>query len=196
MNSEILGIKLIFSHSRSTVDFLDLTIFKHDHRIAFRTFQKPLNIYQYLPPVSCHPPACIAGFIKGELIRFVRTNTLLEDRQYFCFRFRERLLARGYSKRFLDRIFASISIFYRPLVKTLRENCSLIALTIPWFPNEITQKLKKLICFLNTTFSLYNIDFKFILSFSRNPNLLQLCSRSNISADQVLLLEGQGRVAD
>lgn len=194
MNSEIPGIKLTFTRSISTVDFLDLTIFKNNHLIAFRTFQKPLNIYQYLPPTTFHSPACIAGFIKGELIRFIRTNTLLVDRQYFSFRFRERLLARGYSKRYLEKIFNSVSIFLRPLVKRVRADQSLTPLIIPWFPNDITRKLQKFIHLLNLKFSIFSSDFKFVLAFSRNPSLLQLCSRSRISRDQATLLEDPGRV--
>ena len=189
MNRFIEGIKLTFNHSVSSVDFLDLTIFKFEHKIAFRTFQKPLNIYQYLPPVSCHPPACISGFIKGELVRFVRTNTHLDDRRRLCLLFRSRLLARGYSKSYLDRIFRSISLANRFLAKPPSVNQFLIPLVIPWFPNDITFSLRKLIRFLNSHFSESDSGFKFILAFKRNPSLLQLSTRSNISPEQEALLD-------
>ena len=39
------------------VDFLDLTLRIEDGRIVSKTFQKPLNLYLYLPPSSSHPLA-------------------------------------------------------------------------------------------------------------------------------------------
>lgn len=49
--------------STTAVAFLDLTVYKHENKIAFRTFQKELNVYQYLPRQSQHNPACIRGYI-------------------------------------------------------------------------------------------------------------------------------------
>ncbi|KAI9216254.1 hypothetical protein BC828DRAFT_334279, partial [Blastocladiella britannica] len=58
-----------------------------------------LNTYQYIPPFSNHPPAVFKGFIKGELIRYIRTNTCRQDFDTIKSRFMDRLTARGYSKR-------------------------------------------------------------------------------------------------
>ena len=54
---------LRFTHivSKSSVNFLDLTIYKgpdfhHTHRLDLKTFQKPQNLYQYLDFTSAQPP--------------------------------------------------------------------------------------------------------------------------------------------
>jgi hypothetical protein len=74
-------IKATFASSFSSVVFLDdLEIFKLDNSLAVRTYQKSLNLYQYLPCLSNHPEHTLTGWIKAELLRYVRTNTRLEER--------------------------------------------------------------------------------------------------------------------
>ena len=193
MNCFIEDIDLTFTFSTLKVDFLDLSVFKHNDSICFNTFQKPMNIYQFLPPFSFHSPACISGYIKGEITRFIRTNTLLNDRRFFIDRFRERLLARGFSKNYLFKIFSSISIHNRSLDKKInRTSKNLIPLVVPFYPNEITKQLRILVRDLNTKFTFCDENLEFILSFRRNRNLFQLCSRSGISPDQEQVLRDKG----
>jgi hypothetical protein len=47
--------------------FLDLNINIQGSAIRFSTYQKPLNLYLYIPPSSAHPTSCLKGLIKGEL---------------------------------------------------------------------------------------------------------------------------------
>jgi len=190
MNNAIPGITLNFTYCRTSVDFLDLTIFKHDGLICFHTFQKALNIYQYLPPTSFHPPACLAGFIKGELIRFMRCNTLLKHRRLLFLLFFRRLVVRGYSSRFLNRIFSKVSIFSRGPNQVKPSQPTLIPLVIPWTRSPAIKLLKDLMIQLNKHM-VQSEDVKFLIAFKRNPNLLQLCSRSNISFEQERILSGQ-----
>jgi hypothetical protein len=184
MNAFIPDIHLSFHFSTVSVNFLDLKVFKYDHKVCFKTFQKAFNIYQYLPPFSLHPPACISGFIKGELIRFVRSNTLLSDRFILFQLFRKRLLARGYSQAFLSKIFASVDISTRRPVSLAQRSRLIIPLVVPFYPNLITQRCKYLALFLNEHFMDPSSGYRFLVSFKRCPNLLQLCHRSNISREQ------------
>ena len=193
MNQFIPGIQLNFEFSVSKVNFLDLTVLKQDNRIFFRTFQKQHNLYQYLPPNSLHSPACISGFIKGECIRFIRCNTDILDRKFFCLRFRERLLARGYSKRYLDRIFSQISFSFRSLPNpSLSQNLKLIPLIVPFSNSVAIKALKRLIYILNHLPFYSDQKIRFILAFKRNPNVLSLCSRSNITRRQERYLQDLG----
>jgi hypothetical protein len=192
MNAFIPDIHLTFSYSKHSVNFLDLSIFSSHNQLMFRTFQKSFNIYQYLPPFTLHSPSCISGFIKGELIRFVRSNTLLADRLIFATLFRKRLLARGYSQSYLARIFSSISFSTRrPVSRSSTDK--IIPLVIPFYRNLITVNCRKLIRFLNEHFLEADSGYKFLLAFKRNPNLFQLCSRSNISKEQEEFLQERSR---
>ena len=77
------NLRFTHQHSTSTIDFLDLTIYKgtgfhFTNILDTKTFQKPLNLYQYLHFSSYHPRTIFKAFIKGECIRYVRTNTAQE----------------------------------------------------------------------------------------------------------------------
>jgi hypothetical protein len=54
--------------------FLDLNIAIQNYSITFSTFQKPLNLYLYLPPLSAHPRSCLKGLVQGELNRYWTQN--------------------------------------------------------------------------------------------------------------------------
>jgi hypothetical protein len=85
-------------------NFLDLTINLVQDSLTFSTFQKPLNLYLYIPPLSAHPSTCLKGLIKGELYRYWTQN---ETRNFenLTMKFIERLHARGHTIDNLAPIF-------------------------------------------------------------------------------------------
>jgi len=84
--------------------FLDLNIDINGSSITFSTFQKPLNLYLYLPPLSAHPPGCLKGLIIGELKRYWLQNTT-ENFEDLVSKFLKRLVARGHPIEKLSPIF-------------------------------------------------------------------------------------------
>jgi len=84
--------------------FLDLNITIENSSLTFSTFQKPLNLYLYLPPLSAHPLNCLKGLIKGEMQRFWQQNTTTGFQELIV-KFIERLHARGHSIQNLACIF-------------------------------------------------------------------------------------------
>ena len=76
-------IHFTHQHSPSSIDFIDMTIYKghyFDYTNAFdtKTIQKPMNLYQYLHFHFDHQPSIFKAIIKGECIRYARTNTMPE----------------------------------------------------------------------------------------------------------------------
>ena len=63
----------------TSLEFLDLTISIQDEEIHFKTFQKLLNLYLYIPPISAHSPDMIRGLIFGRLRCFHKHNTGIKD---------------------------------------------------------------------------------------------------------------------
>ncbi len=76
--------------------FLDLQIEISQGTIVTRTFQKELNLYLYIPPLSAHPHSCFKGFITGEIIRYWTQNSKTEDFISITTQFLNRLQLRGH----------------------------------------------------------------------------------------------------
>jgi hypothetical protein len=59
----------------TSTKFLDLTISIRDQKIHTKTFQKDLNLYLYIPPISAHPTSCFKGLIIGKVSRYWHQNS-------------------------------------------------------------------------------------------------------------------------
>lgn len=112
------NVSINWSVSTISNNFMDLTIYKggdfeRTRKLSVKVFQKPLNAYLYLVPFSFHSRHIFRGFIKGELIRYLRYST--EEKDFLSIKrdFLFRLLARGYSFSFLEIIFDSIQYYDR-----------------------------------------------------------------------------------
>lgn len=82
----MLDLSLILNHSDNN---------EYDH-ITHSLYQKPANIYQYIPYISNHKSAVFTNFITQELCRFRLNCTLPQDYNACVDLFTERLIARGY----------------------------------------------------------------------------------------------------
>ena len=95
------------------MDFLDLTIYKSQffpftNVLDTKTYQKPHNLHQYLHYSSNHDKAIFKAIISGELIRYVRTNTLKENYIAMAKLLKTRLTSRGYPIKLIDKITATV----------------------------------------------------------------------------------------
>ena len=100
-------------YSLSSVDFLDLTIYKGQmfpftNTLDTKTFQKPHNLYQYLHYTSCHQKAVYKSIIVGELVRYVKTNTSEVNYEIMKNLFKKRLLTRGYPIKLVEKTSATV----------------------------------------------------------------------------------------
>ena len=103
-----------YQHSTSTANFLDMTVYKgpcfnYTNILDTRTYQKPQNLYQYLHFTSNHQKTTFKALITGELIRYIRTNTSEENFQATRQLFKQRLLAREYPEKFIDKVAAAVT---------------------------------------------------------------------------------------
>jgi len=76
--------------------FLDLNIKLHNNKITTSTFQKQMNLYLYIPPLSAHPPSCLKGLIAGEMRRYWLQNSP-KGYESILLEFIKRLLNRGHT---------------------------------------------------------------------------------------------------
>jgi hypothetical protein len=97
-------LRWIVSDRTTSVDFLDLNLTINNGRILTRTFQKSMNLYLYIPPISAHPTSCFKGLIVGNFLRFRKQN----NDENFCIllrNFAHHLLARGHSLKAIRKHF-------------------------------------------------------------------------------------------
>ena len=87
-----------FEEPSTRVDFLDLTISIEGCRIRTKTYQKAMNLYQYIPPRSAHPPGMMKGIIFGLMRNYWRQNSREEDYQEMAVKLFQRHIARGWDK--------------------------------------------------------------------------------------------------
>jgi hypothetical protein len=94
-----------FSQRTVSVNFLDLTLAFDHQRIATRLYEKPLNLYLYLPPHSAHPPGILRGMITGQVTRIFRLTSSTSDCEASIRSFFRRLRERGYTSCTLLPLF-------------------------------------------------------------------------------------------
>ena len=109
LNGMHANIRLTHVVSETSVDFLDLTVFKGDVFGAtsvfdLKTYHKPMNAYLYIPLFSYHNRAVFKSFIQSEVRRYTRNSTSVESVNSMCKLLFERLVARGYPEPYLSDI--------------------------------------------------------------------------------------------
>jgi hypothetical protein len=94
-----------FSSRLHTINFLDLTINIDKHgKINTKIYEKPENLYLYLPATSSHPYSNLKGLIHGMVYRTIRLTSSREDQSRELQNLVRRLTARGYQQSFLTNI--------------------------------------------------------------------------------------------
>ncbi|CAH3019778.1 unnamed protein product, partial [Porites evermanni] len=106
-------IKFTAEISEEKTNFLDTTIFKgerfyKDSIFDIRTHFKPTETFQYMHFSSCHAPGVKKGFIKGEALRLLRTNSSKAAFEENVENFRSHLRVRGYPDNLVNKILAEV----------------------------------------------------------------------------------------
>ena len=86
---------------------------KYNSVISEKSVYKPTETFQYTHYSSCHPPGVKKGFIKGEAIRLLRTNSSERNFQEAMCNFKTRLEARGYPKSLIEKTLSEVSFAAR-----------------------------------------------------------------------------------
>ncbi len=109
LNEHQASIKLKSEINDTSIDFLDVTLFKGKHfknknMLDTKVFVKPTDTHQLLHKKSFHPKHTFSGILKSQFLRFNRICNNQEDFDEACNRLIRALQKRHYSKRFLRRI--------------------------------------------------------------------------------------------
>ena len=106
-------IKFTAEISENEVTFLDIVVkrerFINESILDIKTEYKPTETFQYTHFNSCHSPGVINGFIKGEAIRLLSTNSSKTTFEDSLVKFKQHLRTRGYSKTVIERSFSAVN---------------------------------------------------------------------------------------
>jgi hypothetical protein len=90
------SLKWVIEDPSHQTQFLDLHIKLQNATITTETYQKSMNLYLYIPPLSAHPQSCFKGLIHGELRRYWIQNNPFNF-QTILLKFIQRLTDRGHT---------------------------------------------------------------------------------------------------
>ena len=106
-------IKFTAEISDKETIFLDTCVYKGDRFkgtsiLDVRTHYKPTETFQYTHFSSCHPPGVSKGFIKGEALRLLRTNSSETTFDENIRLFKSRLHVRGYPETLVNKVLSGV----------------------------------------------------------------------------------------
>jgi hypothetical protein len=90
------GLQWTFVERGKKVVYLDMTIKIENGKIVTSLYAKPLALYQYIPPSSCHPPGVLTGLVLGQVLRIFQLCSRDQDINNELRLFHKRLINRGY----------------------------------------------------------------------------------------------------
>jgi hypothetical protein len=168
-------------------NFLDLTIQLQGNKIITSTYQKELNLYLYIPPLSAHPSSCFKGLINGEISRYWTQNSP-DYSVNLLSKFIERLVLQGHSIEKLTPLFQRAAQQLndkRPLTNNTTNNRTLY---IHWVydPKDVNNKVLHEV--YNSTLQPHVNFNKMTIALSRPKNLRDMLTPSRLSLPEGISL--------
>ena len=113
-------IKFTAEISETEATFLDTEVYKgvrfnNESVLDVRTHFKSTETFQYTNFYSCHPPGVTKGFIKGEALRLLRTNSSRINFEENMSDFKTRLQNRGYPASLVEKHISEIKFSGREM---------------------------------------------------------------------------------
>jgi len=151
------GLTWEFTKRCKSVVFMDMTIEIENGKIVTSLYAKPLALYLYIPPHSCHSPGVHTGTIFGNILRIFQLCSRDKDIDKELSLFYERLLDRGHQQSTILPLFEkaisnaikylSQNEAYRQQQKAIRAKSSKrrVFFHLPYHPNNPpSSKIQKL----------------------------------------------------
>lgn len=175
--------------------------------ISSNLFQKPVNVYGYIPWHSAHNRAVFRGFVRAEAHRFQRNCTHEKDFKCAITSFTNRLRSRGYPSKWISALLSDIQHNDRPnQLNIVRQRLhqrranrtstteqssvnDVIPILIPFSWDERLPALKTLVHQLSEEYWSQSREIKFVTAFQRPPSVYSLFCRSALTVEQRRLLQ-------
>ena len=135
--------------STDEITFLVLCLYKGERFtkegiLDIRTHIKPTNTQQYVHASSARPPGTGPGIIKGELLRYLRTNSSEATFQMHKIKHIKNMKKRGYRQETIDRSI-KFSDRHKTLANKPCDSDEHLTFTTTYTPHLPTYRLRKLL---------------------------------------------------
>ena len=183
-------IKFTAEISETEITFLDTIIskgerFRNESILDIRTHYKPTETFQYTFFTSSHPPGVKKGFIKGEALRLLRTNSSETAFNESITNFKSRLIARGYPYKMIQTTLSEVSFTGRQsaLQQKAKARKQILPFVTTYHPSVCNLKnILMLNWDLIQNQPLLNTIFKYppILSYRRGKSLTDMLVKAKL----------------
>jgi len=96
-----------------------------------------MNLHLYIPPTSAHPPGVQKSLIFGNLQRYWKQNTYITNFIDIAKQFAHRLIARGYEKETIKKIFKEAAEKLDNFAKGTKSTDDTLYLHWMWHPRWV-----------------------------------------------------------
>ena len=129
-NSHHPTIKYTAEISDMETTFLDTKVYKGERFakqsiLDIKTYFKATETFQYTHFSSCHPPGVKKGFIKGEGLRLLRTNSSKAAFKTAIKNFKANLIERGYPETLVSNTLAEIKFEERKIALQQKQKANM-----------------------------------------------------------------------
>ena len=193
-------LKFTADISDSTIDFLDITIYKGTNfhttgKLSTKIYTKLCDTFQYLSPKSFHTESVFRAFIYGEFLRILRNTSEQDEFTKRCEFFKDKLINRGYDQNFINDIQNSVSYENRQHVldttgkKPASDRLSIPLVFITKYTGHIKAKSIKTSLLENWNLIQNNRELNSIfpeppiIAFKRSTNIQDKIIRSKLPSD-------------
>ena len=99
----------MYKHSDTQLTFLDITVYKGPHFdetgiLNIKTHTKPTNKQLYVHKTLYHPECTKTAIPKGEIQRYLRSNTRENTFKYIARQLKSKLIERGYKAKDITKV--------------------------------------------------------------------------------------------
>ncbi len=100
-----MGLSWTFKSPPQKMIFMDMTIRIEGEWLVTTIYAKPMALYQYIPPNSCHLPSVLTGLVFGQILWIYQLCSLSQDIDKELSLFYKRLLSCGYTSKKILPLF-------------------------------------------------------------------------------------------
>lgn len=180
LNAIIPDIKVTLEHNNEAINFLDVTIYKHNNDLRTRIYFKPTDTHQLLHKSSFHPRHTFKGLLKSQFIRFKRLSSTKTDYDNTSKILCAFLKNRGYNHREMRDIKNDVWYNYREKsVVEMDDKTSLLPIITDYcsIGEQLGRNYRSLLT--NKDNKLENI----VVAYKNSKNLRQILVRSKLESD-------------